>query len=439
VGAAVRRLLPAALPAQLPQHGATRGRGEHELVERSAGDQAHVVQRPRPHVVHAAELPQPDGLEHHHRDRRDGRQERDERDAHRDVGDDRRHDGDRDGDAREGLQERLRQRVAGEQALAERRQPAPLALAQDLQEALVPARALLEQRPQGVRRLLARDEVRVVADRDPCAARRQPDAELAVLGQAVGVPAVGRAQHVGPDEHGVAAQRDEAVLLVQVQTAAEPEEVLQAVAQRVPARAEVDELDAALDDLRTRRPERAVDGTQQPPVDLVLGVEDADDLAAAQRERGVERLRLVLGDAVVDDDADPLRVELGRVVGDRRGLRVVVADDDDDLEQRVVEPLQLRQRRAEHGLLVARGHQQGERQRRQAGLAREPGGVVGRGIAPGVQHPPHRRRRDAEQRQRHQREQPREPGRHALGPSAPQPPSAVVRRSACPSATQAAP
>ena len=62
---------------------------------------------------------------------------------------------------------------------------------------------------------------------------------------------------------------------VQVQPAAEPEEVLQAVAQAVPAGVEVDQLDAALDDVGAGGAEGVVDVGEQLGVDLVLGVEDA--------------------------------------------------------------------------------------------------------------------------------------------------------------------
>ena len=59
----------------------------------------------------------------------------------------------------------------------------------------------------------------------------EPHADLAVLGQAVRVPAAGLTQQVAPEEHGVAAERNEPLAGVEVQPAAEPEEVLEDVAQ----------------------------------------------------------------------------------------------------------------------------------------------------------------------------------------------------------------
>ena len=83
-----------------------------------------------------------------------------------------------------------------------------------------------------------------------------------------------RHRGVGLDPH--AAERDEALAGVQVQPATEPEEVLQAVVQAVPARLEVDELHAALHHVGVGGPERVVHMLQQLRVHLVLGVEDPD-------------------------------------------------------------------------------------------------------------------------------------------------------------------
>jgi hypothetical protein len=172
---------------------------------------------------------------------------------------------------------------------------------------------------------------RAVGHRDARPRHRQPDPELAVLRQAVDVPSADEVQQVGPDEHGVAAERDEAVAGVEVQAAGEPEEVLQGVAERPPARAVVHELDAALHDVRTRRPEARVDVREELERDLVLGIEDTDDLPGAVLQRPIESLRLVLRDAVVDDD-DDARVGVRQLLRDGRRPRVVVTDDDEDLQ-----------------------------------------------------------------------------------------------------------
>src|SRR5207248_5111285 len=85
-------------------------------------------------------------------------------------------------------------------------QATPQSFAVDLQEALVPAGALLDQRAHGRRRLLARDDVRVVGNGRPRTGDGQAHAQLAVLGEARGVPTAGCPQNVGADEHGVAAE-----------------------------------------------------------------------------------------------------------------------------------------------------------------------------------------------------------------------------------------
>lgn len=89
-------------------------------------------------------------------------------------------------------------------------------------------------------------------------------------------------------------------------------------------------------------------------MDLVLGVEDPDDIAAAVRQRRVHGLRLVLLLVRVDDDADA-RVALGGAVGHRRGLGVVVPHDHDDLEVGVRGLQQPLDGVVEHGLFVLAG------------------------------------------------------------------------------------
>jgi hypothetical protein len=118
----------------------------------------------------------------------------------------------------------------GQHPLGAGRERSPLPLAEHLEEPLVPPGPLAQQAEQAPRSLLTRHEVGVVGDADTGAERGQPYAQFAVLGQAVGVPSVDGAQHVGADEHGVATERDEPVVRVQMEAGAEPEEVLEAVA-----------------------------------------------------------------------------------------------------------------------------------------------------------------------------------------------------------------
>ena len=85
----------------------------------------------------------------------------------------------RDQQADERLEERHGQGVAGQEALAGGGEATPFALAQHLEEALVPAGALLEEGPEGGRGLLAGDQLGVVGDRDlgPSELRRTPSSQ----------------------------------------------------------------------------------------------------------------------------------------------------------------------------------------------------------------------------------------------------------------------
>jgi hypothetical protein len=123
--------------------------------------------------------------------------------------------------------------------------------------------------------------LRVIGDGHDCTPGGQPHADLAVLGQTVGIPAVHFPQQFGADEHGIAPKRNEPFLRVEMQAGAEPEVVLEAVAQRPPIRLDVHQLHARLNHICAGFLETRFDQTQQPRMHLVLGVKDTDDLAAA--------------------------------------------------------------------------------------------------------------------------------------------------------------
>src|SRR5271167_4871091 len=122
-------LLPPSLAAYLTGHCTAGGGREHELVQRRAEYQPRVVAQLWPYVVHAAELAQTDHLEGHHCDGGYCGQKAEQRHADRYADQDRRGNRERDHHAGEGLQQRLRERVACEQALSVAGETSPLALA----------------------------------------------------------------------------------------------------------------------------------------------------------------------------------------------------------------------------------------------------------------------------------------------------------------------
>src|SRR4029077_20090205 len=119
------------------------------------------------------------------------------------------------------------------------------------------------------------DDLRVGAE------STQADAQLAVLGEALRVPARHGVEHARANEHGVPSKRNEAVASLEVKSTAEPEVVLEDVSHRQPAGAEVHELNACLDDVRIGGLEALVDPPQERRVNLVLGVEHPGDRAIA--------------------------------------------------------------------------------------------------------------------------------------------------------------
>jgi hypothetical protein len=103
-------------------------------------------------------------------EQRDEREERDHRQFDREAERVHQEERERENESRGSLEKRERERVGSEQAGAERKH-SPVALPQDLQEALVPARALLHERRDRLRRLLPGCERRRVGDHGAGSAR----------------------------------------------------------------------------------------------------------------------------------------------------------------------------------------------------------------------------------------------------------------------------
>ena len=106
-------------------------------------------------------------------------------------------------------------------------------------------------------------------------------------------------------------------------------------------------------------------------MNVVLGVEHAGDHARAIRERRVQRLGLALGPAAVDDDRDALWVAVGYAFRYLPGPRIIGADDDEQLEGRMITADQSGERGSKHRLLVSSGNDQRERVGRLAAVSLE--------------------------------------------------------------------
>jgi hypothetical protein len=175
-----------------------------------------------------------------------------------------------------------------------------------------------------------------------------------------------------------------------MESAAKPEVILQAVAQRPPARLQVHQLNAALHHVSPGVVEASIDEAEQLRVHVVLSVENTDDVAQAVRQGGVHPLGLVLRHAVIDHDTHDVGVSLSGGTGDRLGSGVIMADDRDHLVPGVIELSQPVQGGAENFLLVTRGNQEREREVRLLWRVGEAGGLEMLRSAPGVQHPSQR-------------------------------------------------
>ena len=142
---------------------------------------------------------------------------------------------------------------------------------------------------------------------------------------------------------------------------------------------------------------------EQPRVHVVLGVEDPDHLAGAVGQRGVERPRLVLLLVRVLDHEDAAGVALGHALRHGARGRIVVADDHDELEVRVIDRTQASERLVEHSLLVPRRDDERERVLGVTSVRVEAGPGERGGRPPRVKHPCERGRRDRHEGDRDER------------------------------------
>src|SRR5215469_597506 len=129
--------------------------------------------------------------------------------------------------AEQGLPPREGESIEGQPSLLTGRELFPGALLQGLHEALTPSSALPDERIDRRRRFLLRDIAIVVDHAYPLTGRRHAQTDIGVLGQIVLIPAPNRLYKVAIEEDRVATQRDRAGASVVMQSAFEPEIVLE--------------------------------------------------------------------------------------------------------------------------------------------------------------------------------------------------------------------
>ncbi len=223
--------------------------------------------------------------------------------------------------------------------------------------ALEPARALLDPRQRAAVRLFMGGEVR---DLDPHPHAREADAQVRVLGHVPGVPRARPLQRVAAEELRGAAQRhDQPHARHAGQHRAEQRRVFDREAARQPVGARVVEVERALDagHVRGRRRHVAGDLVELPRLWPVLGIPDADDVAAAEAQRVGQRAGLRLDRPVGhDDDAQP--AGQGDAVERGAGDLVCLLDHQDDVAEfaRIGEPRQPPDQLAGHVRLVEQRH-----------------------------------------------------------------------------------
>jgi hypothetical protein len=122
-----------------------------------------------------------------------------------------------------------------------------------------------------------------------------------------------------------------------MEPATEPEVVLEDVADRQPAGAEVHQLHAGLHDVGVRVLEALVHPLHDRRMHVILGVEHAGDLTAAMGEGGVQRSRLALRPARVDHNAHAVGMASGDALRHLSCLGVVASHDDQHFEVRVID------------------------------------------------------------------------------------------------------
>src|SRR5579884_1363605 len=304
--------------------------GQHKAVQRQEGQHCH----------HQRAL---DKEEHQHRDRHQ--------------------------DRKKGLQFWQNQDIKSKQLLRQRLQLQPRLFEENLDEALIPARALLDKLFDGMRRLFACDILILVDDTDAGVREAEANTKISILGQAGFIPPAKLLHQLAAHKHGISTQRGHTDTREEVHRRLEPEEVLQDVQETEPARVVIHQLDAALHHIHVLVEHSRIDNIQNVGMRFILGIEDGNDITSRYLKREVEAMRLADRIIVVNQQLDVWIAQLiyfSLSFGNR--TRVVLAADGDNLHQLlwIVEIVHLLNRLAVDVLFVLGRKHDGKRE---AGVA----------------------------------------------------------------------
>src|SRR5579884_312883 len=261
------------------------------------------------------------------------------------------------------------QDIESQQSLRQLLQLEPFALEQDLNEALIPARALLDELLDRVRRLLARHKLIVVDDAHARVREAQADAEVGVFRQAGLVPAAELLHQFAAHKDGIAAQRRHTDARKKVHGRFEPEEIFQHIEETEPFRIMVHQLHPALHHVHILVEHGRIDDVENVRVRLVLGIEDGHDIAMRDLQGQVEAVRLI-DRRIVEDHQ--LHVGIAKLFNFglrlRNGAGVILATDRQYLHQLfwIVQIIDFLDRFTIDRLFMARRKHDGKRKARVA-------------------------------------------------------------------------
>src|SRR5258706_7390820 len=194
---------------------------------------------------------------------------------------------------KECLEFRQNEYVESQQPLGELLHLEPFSFEGYLDEALIPARALLDELADGIRRLFARDELIFIDDADACMGETETNAKVGIFGQAVFIPATQLLHQFAPHEDGVAAKRGHTYTRKEMHRRFEPEEIFEHVQETEPLRIVVHQLHAALYGIHIFIKHGGIDNVEDICMRLILGVGDGYDMSTRSLQAQVQAIRLI--------------------------------------------------------------------------------------------------------------------------------------------------